>query len=368
MKFKSRKLILSNFLLLGTACAFGGETIEEKDYARINVALVESHVLPRYMQLASTTEKFAAAVNKFCTTAALTEDDLVKAQFHQVMDAWMGVQHLNFGPIELFKRNYRFYFWPQARGKVLNAVREFVATGNEVGLEPSNISESNVAIQGLLAAEALLYKDMSPNTSQRMSSMDCSLLSAIAENMHGMATDVIDDWRGGRVSFAQAIMQPKPQDGYYQEHRDATLAFFKSFHETLQLIAEVKLKPVVADSAEAVQPRFAESHLSGRSLLNIIHNLEALQALYIGEGKTGLGDLVEIVDTELDLLLRKAFRLTIANAGAIDRPLEEAAINPVLRPKAEKLLIQVKALGQIVRGRLASALSVSVGFNSLDGD
>ena len=368
MKFKSRKLILSSLLLLGTACAFGGETIEEKDYARINVALVESHVLPRYMQLASTTEKFAAAVNKFCTTAALTEDDLVKAQFHQVMDAWMGVQHLNFGPIELFKRKYRFYFWPQARGKVLNAVREFVATGNEVGLEPSNISESNVAIQGLLAAEALLYKDISPNTSQRMSSMDCSLLSAIAENMRGMATDVIDDWRGGRVSFAQAIMQPKPQDGYYQEHRDATLAFFKSFHETLQLIAEVKLKPVVADSAEAVQPRFAESHLSGRSLLNIIHNLEALQALYIGEGKAGLGDLVEIVDTELDLLLRKAFRLTIANAHAIDRPLEEAAIDPVLRPKAKKLLIQVKALGQIVRGRLASALSVSVGFNSLDGD
>ena len=364
MKFKSRKLFLSSLLLLGTACAFGGETIEEKDYARINVALVESHVLPRYMQLASTTEKFSAAVNKFCTTAALTEDDLVKAQFHQVMDSWMGVQHLNFGPIELFMRKYRFYFWPQARGKVLNAVREFVATDNEVGLGPSNISDSNVAIQGLLAAEGLLYKD----TSLRMSSMDCSLLSAIAENMRGMATDVIDDWRGGRVSFAQAIIQPKPQDGYYQEHRDATLDFFKSFHETLQLIAEVKLKPVVADSAEAVQPRFAESHLSGRSLLNIIHNLEALQALYIGEGEAGLGDLVKIVDTELDLLLRKAFRLTIANARAIDRPLEDAAIDPVLRPKAEKLLIQVKALGQIVRGRLASALSVSVGFNSLDGD
>ena len=45
-----------------------------------------------------------------------------------------------------------------------------------------------------------------------------------------------------------------------------------------------------------------------------------------------------------------------------------ATTDPALRPQVEKLAIQVQALKQIVRNRLAPALDLAVGFNSLDGD
>ena len=131
------------------------------------------------------------------------------------------------------------------------------------------------------------------------------------------------------------MAQPGPQNEHFREHRDATLAFFKSLHDGLQFIADVKLKPVIGDDIQAVQPSYAESRPSGRSLRNVVNNIEALQALYHGEGGLGLGNLTGGVDPELDQLLRKAFRLTIATAHAIDRPLEEAATDLSLRPKAE---------------------------------
>ena len=112
----------------------------------------------------------------------------------------------------------------------------------------------------------------------------------------------------------------------------------------------------------------AESRLSGRSQRNIVATLGALEALYAGEGGVGLGELTAATNPKLDRLMRKAFRLTLATARSIDRPIERAASDPALRPPVTKLATQVQALKQIVRDRLAAALGLTVGFNAFDGD
>ncbi len=364
MKLRNPMVVLFSVLVFGNTPAIGDDRFSEMDYAGVNLALVETHVQPRYSQLARTTDGFEDAVNSFCSSPTAEAFNLMGTRFHHAMDAWMGVQHINFGPIELFMRNHRLYFWPQARGKVSDAVHELVSASNEGELNSERISQSNVAIQGFLAAELLLYRDFALIESP----VGCSLLRAIAVNMQDMAGNIVEDWRGGNVAFAKATEQPGPENMFFEFHRDVTVALFRSFYNSLQLVAELKLKPVVADSLESVKPHVAESRLSGRSLVNVIVNLKALQALYIGEGAAGLGDLVRTADPELDQLMRKAFRLTIENAESINKPLEEAAVDGTLRPKTEKLLLQAKALRQIVRSKMAPALGVAVGFNSFDGD
>ena len=367
--FPSLAAALAVMVLPNAALTAGGEEpIGSAEYARVNAALVESHVLPRYARLSAATDEFAAAVADYCTVAGEAGLPGARARFHDAMDAWMGVEHLRFGPIELVMRGYRFHFWPQARGKVRNAVRELVAAGDEAALLPSRLAQANVAIQGLLAAEALLYGDERIGFETRTSPMACGLLGAVAGNMRGMAARTVADWRDGDLPFARVLTQPGPQNEHFQEHSEATLAFFKSLHDGLQFIADVKLKPVIGGDMQAARPVYAESRPSGRSLRNVVMNLKALQALYGGEGEPGLGGLTANSDPELDQLLRRAFRLTVATAQAIGRPLEEAATDPALRPQAEKLAIQVQALRQIVRDRLAPALALSVGFNALDGD
>ena len=325
---------------------------------RVNAALVETHVLPRYERLAAATGKFANAATAFCNGMA----DLAAARsgFHETMDAWMAVRHLRFGPVELSMRVFRFYFWPQARGKVAGAIRAVVEDKDDAASIRARIDRTNAALQGLLAAEVLLYGE--PRADR--DAPGCDLLEAATGNMRVMAEGVLAEWRDGDEPFARIVTTPG--NANFADHREATLAFFKSLHDGLQFVADAKLKPVVG--AAAARPRLAESRLSGRSLRNVVQNLEALQALYVGEGEPGLGALARVADPKLDRLMRKAFRITIETARAVGIPLEEAAANPSLRPAAKKLAIQVQALRQIARDRVAPALGFSVGFNALDGD
>ena len=100
----------------------------------------------------------------------------------------------------------------------------------------------------------------------------------------------------------------------------------------------------------------------------VVDNLAALRGLYEGENRAGLGELTDAADPKLHKLLRKAFRITLGTARSIGRPIEEAAADARLRPKAGKLALQVRALRQIARDQLAPALGFPVGFNALDGD
>lgn len=350
---------------LSAALVSGQEPINPEAYARVNAALVKNHVLPRYARLASATEALASAAKDYCVDRSQAKLSRAQAGFHDAMDAWMDVQHLYFGPIEISRRAYRFYFWPQAQGKVVDAVEMFLSSGNESALTASRVAQASAALQGFLAVEILLFSNERPKAG---SARGCGLLKAVTGNMRTMAAEVLAEWREGETPFARVLTRPDPQNTYFQKHSEATLAFFKSFHDGLQLIAEVKLRNVMGDSARSARPYFAESRLSGRSLRNVIGNLEALQALYHGGEGPGLGDLARTVDPKLDRLLRKAFRITIATARSVGSPLEKAATKRSLRPKASKLTLQARALRQIVRDDLAKALGLAVGFNALDGD
>ena len=354
-------LILS--VLAGAVPASGQQEIAPTQYARVNAALAETHAVPRYERLATATEAFAVTSEALCQGTSDAGRAQARAAFHDAMDAWMGVQHLRFGPVESFNRAYRFYFWPQARAKAADAVAELVAAGEE-DERLARIDRANVAVQGLLAADVLLHDERYLGAD----AAGCGLLSAVAANMHTIAAGILADWREGDASFAHMLATPGPDNPFVDSHAAGTLSFFQSLHDSLQLIHDVNLKPVIGESAKTVRPAFAESRLSGRSQRNIVVTLETLQALYIGEGSAGLGDLTAIADPELDRLMRKAFRLTLATAQSIDAPIENAAANPALRPPVEKLAKQVRALRQIVRDRLAPALGLAVGFNALDGD
>ncbi len=359
--FRIPAVALTLVLLSGHAPA--AEAIAPADYARVNAALVENHVLPRYDKLAAATARFAAAAGGFCGRNGKTDPKALRRAYDGAMQAWIGVHHLRFGPVDYFSRTQRFYFWPQARGKAGRAVARALA-GGPAALDAPRFARSNAAVQGLLAAEVLVHDERHSGPDRK----GCPLLRAVAGNMRRMAAGIAADWRGGDAPFARTVTGPGPQNDLFADHREATLAFFRSLHDGLQFIADVRLTPVLGATPDKARPHLAESRRSRRSMRNVVDSLDALRALYLGEGGPGLGDLTRIADPKLDRLMRRAFRITVATARSIGRPLEDAVRDPALRPKARKLALQVRALHQIVRDRLAAALGLAVGFNALDGD
>lgn len=338
-------------------------------YRQVNRALLKDYILPRYSQLQKASSALVAATQTYCKNAGAKQPrDLapVRAAFNTTLAAWMQVQHLSFEPVKLLFRNNRLHYWPEARGRYARAVDRMITAGVPAVSKDSWMRRQSAAAQGLPALEYLLYNSANIARLTEKPGNHCRLLLAIARNIAVITTGMWDDWLGGRLSFARLFKTPTRDNPYFQSEKQITRELFQSMLYGLDLIADQKLKPVLGTAIDKTKPQAAENHLSGNSLPNIVNNLDSLQAIYAAKG--GLGSLLRTRDQRLDRLMRRAFRLTLANAKSIKAPLTRAVADPALRPKVEKLLLQIRALRQIAKTRLATALDLPVGFNALDGD
>ena len=382
------RIILAALLLAAstatTIAAGAGAGADEADpgidpgaYQRVNESLVRHHVVPRYRRFSASTARLREAAGTLCESPAQETLEGARHAYHAAMDDWMAMQHFPFGPLEQKLRAQRVYFWPQARGKIGEAIADLLAGGDDDVLSPGRFGAASAAVQGLPSAEYLLFvRGDVLSVDGEAGRAECRVLAAVSRNLEEIARDAFEEWTraalvGGPSSYMDLMLSLGLANADFPAPRDATLLLFSALHDGLSLLVEVKLWPVIGDSPATVRPVLAESRASGRSTRNIAINLAALQALYVGEaGAAGLGDLVAASpqDTPLDPLMRKAFRFTVQNARTLDAALEEAAADPSMRQRVEKLSLQARALRQLVRTRVAEALHLAVGFNALDGD
>ncbi len=356
-------------MMLGVPAASGAAP----DPAAVAKSLVENYVLPRHRELAAATASFEAAAREFCAAPDEARLAALDAAFNGSADAWLAIESLQFGPIELLMRSPRMYFWPDPTGRAAQDVAEFVATGDPAQLGPEAFTGVTVSLQGLPAAEVALFDDDGRRqllAGDEAGKRRCALLIAIAGNIAGIAADLEAGWISGDEPFVQVIATPGPGNSDFANQDEVTVAFLKAINHALRFAGDTRLKPVLGADIGAARPDRAEAWRSGRSLRNIVVELETAQALYLGTDDLGLRSLAEASakDPGIAQLLVKAFRITVETARSIGAPLPKAVVDPSKRPQLQKLATQIQALRQLVGTRLAAALELSVGFNALDGD
>jgi len=337
---------------------------------RLDAALAQHHVIPRYGHLAATAAALRGTAEAFCAKPDKAGLEATRAGFHRAMDAWMGVQHIRFGPGELFMRVFRLQHWPDKKNIGGRQLEALLAARDDAALAPEKMRSASVAVQGLSALERLLFGkggEAALLAAGSDAGYRCRLLVAIAANVAKMSADILAEWQGGGHAAATAAAAGYDGD---EEEQEAVLEYFKSFYGSLQFVGELKLQLPLGRSLERSRPRLAESWRSRRSLRNVIVNLEALEQMYLGEGGPGFAALVAEREggPQLDAEVRAAFVRALATAREIARPLAEAVGDPEARPKVERLRAEVLALRDLARSRLAPALGLPVGFNSFDGD
>lgn len=352
------------------AAASPATTAEEADYARVNAAIVQGHIVPRYRALAEAASGFSASAESLCASSPPRDLASARAAFHEALDRWMAVEHIRHGPVELFMRNFRIYFWPDRRSRGARQLRQLLQGRDPAILAPDVFKSASVAVQGLPAAEHLLF---GADTAAKLANAadgdyPCRLLAAIGRNVARMGADMAANWTEGPNAFVNELRRVGGPDARFVSHREATAEFVKGMFASLQTMTDLKLDRVLGKSLAAARPRLAESWRSGRSLRNLIVNLEALMALFEGEGGAGLRDLLGPADKALAGSLSRDLRAAIATARSIAAPLTRAVTDPALRPVAERLARQVRRLKESVSDRLVPALGTPLGFNARDGD
>lgn len=340
-------------------------------YQRLNDGLIAGHVVPRYEALVAATAALEESAAGFCDAPDPAALAGLREAFHGAMDAWMGIQHIRFGPVELFLRYDRYAFWPDKRNAIGRQLDALLAAADPAALEPRAFGRGSVAPQGFTALERLLFAaDAEAKLVEAAADQAyrCALVGTIAANLARMSAETLSEWREGERPFADVIATAGEDNTHYRDAREATLDFFKALHGPLQQVADLKLSRPLGSALDKAKPRRAESWRSARSLENVRANLAAVESLYAGEAGFTRYVVAEAKDETLDRELRERLAALRAIADDVQGPLIEAVADPNERPKLERLLNEVQDTRQLVETRLSAALGVQVGFNAFDGD
>ncbi|MFN4310873.1 MAG: imelysin family protein [Ferrovibrio sp.] len=359
MRIAGIALILSLFLQAPA------QALEPEAYAVINRNAIERHVLPRYDALADATSRLETMARTFCATpAAERKIDALRQAYHDAADAWQDIQHIRFGPIDLFFRSQRFAFWPDPRNTIGKQMAELIAKHASSSLDADTLGHGSVAVQGLPALERMVFgDDVKKLQDAPDAAFRCGYVVAISENLARMAREARQEWRAPNTGFAAMMLNPgQGANPRYRDAQDATLDLFKSLYTAIEFAADHKLARPLGASVDDARPRLAESWRSERSLRNIRQNLAAATDLYVAAFAP------QVVDKALDAALRDSLARAAVSASALQMPLERAIQEIEGRKHIEKLAADMLALKGLLMQRLPEALQIPVGFNALDGD
>lgn len=300
---------------------------------------VTGHILPGYQAFAEATAALSAKSEETCEATSL------QPAYHVAYDAWMGVQHLRFGPVETDGRVLAVLYWPDPKGSGAKAQMSLLQ-GDPTKLTPGRFAEQSVAARGLLSLERLIYPE-SP-----LPADPCPLIRATTADLANTAAAVLADWQGG---FAEVLMTAgEAGNPTFLTRPEARQVLFTQLVTGLEFLDDQRLgRPL--GSFEVPHPERAEARASGRSLRNVLLALQAMRAM------------VETLTPDAPQTIA-AFDHAIALADALEDPVFAGVAAPPDRLKVEILQQAVEHIRELALSELAPELDVGIGFNAADGD
>lgn len=301
--------------------------------------VVEIHILPAHQALENSTEALV-------TAAQACDADQMRAAYHEAFDAWMGVDHIRFGPIEPAGLALAMLFWPDPKSQTDNALSRLIAAADPVVQNAVAFSEVSVAAQGFMALENMLYTD------REQDAYTCALTQAIVGQLARNAVGLNAAWQNDHGALLRAA---GPENATYRSQAEAQRVIYTSLSAGLQFLHDQRLgRPL--GTFDRPRPARAEARRSGRSLRNIVLSLEALEAL-----------ATHLAASDIPKT-REAFDAAITRAQSLDDPALQGVADPAQRFRVEVLQQQVAAIQLAVAEEIGAALGVRAGFNALDGD
>ena len=355
-------------MLTGTTLLFSSllPTTLPADDTEHNVRAVKEHIIPAYAEFARTIHGMAVDAASFCDQPNEQNLQQLQQDFQHSMDAWQGIQHIRFGPIEFVLRMNRIQLWPDKRSSVSKHLDKLLSSQDPAALETERFATGSVAVQGFSALERLLYDDQvaaaSYASEDSASRYRCAVIKAITANLATIAGNLHKEWSQGNDAYINFIASAADENDFYESDVEVSSIMLNNLHTELQVIVDQKLDRALDKSLKKARGTRAENWRSGRSLRNISINLQSLRAFY------RLAFAPRLSDEQLNNNIETAFANTLAAVDAIALPLDKAVKDAKARPQVENLRTEASKLKALIGGDLPQSLGLSLGFNSLDGD
>lgn len=314
----------------------------------VTAGIVNNHILPRFEQLAETSNTLSRAAATDCTAASAP----LRAAYADAFDAWVSASHLRFGPTEVGDRAFAIAFWPDSRGTTPKALNRLIADQDMIAKNADDYAAVSIAARGFYALGFLLY-DATLSTAGD-DQYRCALIQTIAADTAAMASAISDDWGD---EYAARLLRPTAQ-GTYRSDDEVRRELLKALSTGLQFTTETRLgRPL--GTFDKPRPKRAEAWRSDRSARHVTLSLQTLKDLAgrLADDNVGLAN-------DLDA----AFDVALTRLADLNDPTFASVADPQWRIKIEVIQQSVESIRVIVRDQLGPELGVDAGFNALDGD
>jgi len=328
-------------------------------------SLGESVIMPMYRDVERTTAELDTAATAFCASPDAAGLQAAQAAWWDARRPWKMAEVLNFGPYsdEPVRLGPKMDFWP---------VREDSLTGVLAGdseLTSESLSSFGAATRGFPAIEWLLYADDALTLFQD-EPRRCAYLTALTGDLAINARLLREAWDPEVGDFLGELLRAGEGSETYETLPLAVGEVANRMAFMCENIRRDKLNPVLGADTNVVQPEFAESRFSGRSVQDMLDNLAGIEAFYTGvygdQDGDGFSDYLAQRGIDLDSAFQTPHGDATSALEAISGPLTEAvAQDPA---SVEAVLEPLRQLQRVIATDMLGALGVQASFNDNDGD
>ncbi|OZI46609.1 imelysin family protein [Bordetella genomosp. 5] len=332
--------------------------------AQLGSNLANGQIRPAFNHLAQQAIKMRGALDAYCAAPGKARAEQVDTGWKELVEAWGFVEFLRFGPLVEANRFERMAFWPDTRGVMPRQVQALLKEANPALLAEGALASRSVAVQGLPALEYVLYgePELLKQTDAKAAGYACGYAKAVAGNVSTLSAELKQAW-SDEGEFGRQFTRPAPANDLYRSQQEVAAEAMKAISTGLQFARDIKLMPVLGDSAQAARPKRAIFWRSGQSFNSLVSNLRGIRAFY-QQGQFAFGAGSQGLDASLRSELDTAIRLTAEQPADT----EAAVTQEATRADLMLAVMVLKNLKDVVDQNIAPALGVTIGFNALDGD
>ncbi|MGF1700786.1 imelysin family protein [Photobacterium makurazakiensis] len=336
MKQRLRLVALAMVAAIMSGCGSDADTTPEVIHQQHTVAAET---------FSEAANQLSSSVDRVCRN--YSDETLLDAQqaWQRAMQYWMFLQGREKGSEDALALSWEVQFWPDKKNTTGRKLTQLL--DQDVNWTAALLSDQSVAVQGLGAAEWFLFE----HSELLKQPKACELAIAVGQHIAQSADQLESAWQ------TNPWQQLTPQL--------ALVEYLGALSNQLDYSMKKLTRPMGKPGYP--KPYQAESWRSGTSLINLKFNVEAMQQLYIAEGKG------------LDALLRSQGQFSTADRIAqrfqtlLDSWPTEPSIGEMLKTREgyRSLLKVSNSLEYIqiaLQDEVAPELGIVVGFNATDGD
>ncbi|WP_010142104.1 imelysin family protein [Oceanicola sp. S124] len=308
---------------------------------------IANHVLPGTAAFASAAGSLAMEAQGDCRAGPA-----LRGAYDTAFDAWLGISHLRFGPLEVDGRVNAIAFWPDKKGFTPRILSGLIADEDPIVDAPEEFHELSVAARGFFALDMLLFDEQFAGYDS--DSYSCRLVQAISTDLARMGNEIDAEWRDEAAPLL--LSAGEAGNTTYLSRDEAVRVLYTALLTGLEFDADQRLG-LPLGTFERPRPERAEARRSGRSLRNVEVSLRALEQL----ARTLMApDGMPVTEA--------AFADALSHVAGLDDPVFAGVEDPSGRLKVEILLQRIQLVRRAVEGEIGAHFGLTAGFNSADGD